>query len=240
MSERGSIYGTTIDDLNTLVIDFSNVNVNKNLNVIGTFTSNILSVLDNTLIGLQNVFQPLVPPGAVMSFATKGPPQGWLECNGQTLSITSYPNLSQLLGTTWGGDGINNFAIPNLNGFNDASGGHFIRGGTVTGNKNPDSTKKPTKNFNITASSTADNAGNHAHDHIYYNQGGSTAVYAHNTGGGGWYRNNVNTTNGGRITNYAGDHNHTITTTINDDDLNTIWDGETVPIHVVLLYCIKY
>ena len=234
MVELGSIYGTTtIDGSNTLVVDFSNVNV------IGTFTSNIKSVLDNTLTGLQNVFQPFVPPGAVMSFATKGPPQGWLECNGQTLPITSYPNLSQVLGTTWGGDGIYNFAIPNLNGFNDASGGNFIRGGTVTGNKNPDSTKKPTKNFNITASSSAANAGTHAHDHLYYNQGGST-VYAHNTFGDGWYRNHVNTTNGGRITNYAGDHNHTITTTINDDDLNNIWDGETAPIHVVLLYCIKY
>ena len=233
MSELGSIYGTTVDGSNTLVIDFSNVQIN------GTLNNNIKSVLDNTLIGLQNVFQPFVPPGAVMSFATKGPPQGWLECNGQTLPITSYPNLSQVLGTTWGGDGINNFVIPNLNGFNDASGGHFIRGGTVTGIKIPDSTKKPTKNFNITASSSAANAGTHAHDHLYYTQGGS-AVFAHNTFGDGWYRNNGNTTNGGRITNYAGDHNHTITTTINDDDLNNTWDGETAPIHVVLLYCIKY
>jgi len=58
-----------------------------------------------------------------MSFATKGAPQGWLECSGQLVSIRSYPNLFQVLGTTWGGDGVNNFVIPNLNN------GQFIRGG---------------------------------------------------------------------------------------------------------------
>jgi microcystin-dependent protein len=225
-------------DVSTNSIFRGDLNVNKNLNVGGTFTSNIQSVLNSNPPTLtpQNVFQPLVPPGAVMSFATKGAPQGWLECSGQILSRSSYQNLFDVIGTTWDtGLGDNEFRLPNLNT------GYFIKGGDVDGNLNPDTTAKPTNNFNISVEASSNNSGNHAHDYIYYNQGGSTAVYAHNTGGGGWYRNNVNTTNGGRITNYAGDHNHTITTTIttNINDTST-WDDETAPKNVILLYCIKY
>ncbi len=43
-------------------------------------------------------------------------PQGWLVCNGQLLFISQYQALFSLLGTTYGGDGFNNFALPNLCG----------------------------------------------------------------------------------------------------------------------------
>ncbi len=43
-------------------------------------------------------------------------PQGWLACNGQLLSIAQYTALYSLLGTTYGGNGISNFALPNLCG----------------------------------------------------------------------------------------------------------------------------
>ena len=220
----------------------SDLNVNKNLNVGGTFTSNIESVLDDASIGPQNVFQPFVPPGAVMSFATKGAPQGWLECSGQTLPITSYPNLSQVLGTTWGGDGITDFAIPNLNGV-----GSFIRGGIVDGAYNPDSTKKPTNNFNITASSSSLNGGTHSHHCVDYtqNSGHPNSNETILTCGQGLYvhsrAKNLGSAYRGEIAHPAGEHNHTINTTIttNINDTST-WDNETAPKNVILLYCIKY
>lgn len=59
----------------------------EKLNVSGTFTSNIESMLDSILIGSQNVFQPLVTLIAVMSFLQKEAYHGWLACDGQTLSI---------------------------------------------------------------------------------------------------------------------------------------------------------
>lgn len=43
-------------------------------------------------------------------------PQGWALCNGQLLSIAENTALFQLLGTTYGGDGQNTFALPNLQG----------------------------------------------------------------------------------------------------------------------------
>ena len=41
-------------------------------------------------------------------------PVGWLQCNGQLLSIFEYNALYTLLGTTYGGDGQSTFAVPNL------------------------------------------------------------------------------------------------------------------------------
>lgn len=43
-------------------------------------------------------------------------PLGWLPCNGQLLPISQYNALFSLIGKTYGGDGVNNFALPNFNG----------------------------------------------------------------------------------------------------------------------------
>ncbi len=43
-------------------------------------------------------------------------PKGWAFCNGQLLPINQNTALFSLLGTTYGGDGITNFALPNLQG----------------------------------------------------------------------------------------------------------------------------
>jgi microcystin-dependent protein len=41
-------------------------------------------------------------------------PAGWAFCNGQLIPIDQNPTLFQLIGTTYGGDGQNNFALPDL------------------------------------------------------------------------------------------------------------------------------
>jgi microcystin-dependent protein len=43
-------------------------------------------------------------------------PQGWAMCNGQVLSISQNTALFALLGTTYGGNGINTFQLPDLRG----------------------------------------------------------------------------------------------------------------------------
>ncbi|HEX8430199.1 MAG TPA: tail fiber protein [Longimicrobium sp.] len=44
------------------------------------------------------------------------PPKGWAFCDGQILPISQNTALFALLGTTYGGDGKSNFALPNLQG----------------------------------------------------------------------------------------------------------------------------
>jgi microcystin-dependent protein len=43
-------------------------------------------------------------------------PNGWAKCEGQLLSISQNTALFSLLGTQFGGDGISNFALPDLRG----------------------------------------------------------------------------------------------------------------------------
>ena len=60
-------------------------------------------------------------------------PKGWALCNGQLLPINQNQALFSLLGTTYGGDGRVNFALPNLQGSAPIhmGGGHTLgeRGG---------------------------------------------------------------------------------------------------------------
>ena len=57
------------------------------------------------------------PPGAVIPYAGSSAPDGWLLCDGRTVSRTTYAALFAVIGTTYGaGDGKNTFALPNLQG----------------------------------------------------------------------------------------------------------------------------
>ena len=47
-------------------------------------------------------------------FAGSFIPRGFLECNGQTLAITNNQALFSLLGTNYGGNGVQNFQLPDL------------------------------------------------------------------------------------------------------------------------------
>ncbi len=58
--------------------------------------------------------QPYV--GEIRVFAGNFAPTGWAFCNGQLLPISQNIALFSLLGTTYGGNGTSNFALPNLQG----------------------------------------------------------------------------------------------------------------------------
>jgi microcystin-dependent protein len=52
--------------------------------------------------------------GQVEMFGFNFPPKGWSLCNGQLLPINQNQALFSLLGTTYGGNGQTNFALPDL------------------------------------------------------------------------------------------------------------------------------
>jgi microcystin-dependent protein len=54
--------------------------------------------------------------GEVRIFAGNFAPAGWLFCEGQLLSIAENDELFLILGTTYGGDGVSTFALPDLRG----------------------------------------------------------------------------------------------------------------------------
>ncbi|MEK7829637.1 MAG: tail fiber protein, partial [Acidobacteriota bacterium] len=58
--------------------------------------------------------EPFLSEIRIMSFGFA--PKGWALCNGQLLPINQNQALFSLLGTTYGGNGQTNFALPNLQG----------------------------------------------------------------------------------------------------------------------------
>lgn len=58
--------------------------------------------------------EPFLGEIRLMSFVFA--PRGWALCNGQLLPINLNQGLFSLLGTTFGGDGRVNFALPDLRG----------------------------------------------------------------------------------------------------------------------------
>ena len=65
----------------------------------------------------NNKAVPVLPTGSVIPFAGKTAPTGWLLCQGQAVSRTTYAQLFSVIGTTFGsGDGSTTFNLPDLRG----------------------------------------------------------------------------------------------------------------------------
>lgn len=116
-----------------------------------------------------------VPLGSILPFAGNGDlPSGYLLCDGQTVSRTMYPDLFNVIGTTYGaGDGSTTFNLPDYN-----SAERFVQGSTVAG------TEKSAGLPNITGSidfHTFSGAATGA----FYSNGGEFRGGSGTSGGGG-------------------------------------------------------
>jgi microcystin-dependent protein len=54
--------------------------------------------------------------GEIRMFGGNFAPAGWAFCHGQLLAISEFDILFALIGTTYGGDGLSTFALPDLRG----------------------------------------------------------------------------------------------------------------------------
>lgn len=64
--------------------------------------------------------------GCITPFAAEWAPKNWASCNGQLMSISQNQALYSLLGTTYGGDGVQTFALPDLRGRRAVSAGQGL------------------------------------------------------------------------------------------------------------------
>ena len=80
--------------------------------------------VDHQQLGFNYIIAADPPPGAatypavgtVMLWGGNSAPPGWLLADGSTLSATQYAPLYHAIGTTFGGDGLATFGLPNLVG----------------------------------------------------------------------------------------------------------------------------
>ena len=101
--------------------------------------------------------QPYV--GEIRMFGGSFNPAGWAMCDGALLPISEYETLFQLLGTTYGGDGQENFGLPNLNGRAPMHMGGGFQIGEQAGTETVTITSSttPTHNHAIVATSNISN-----------------------------------------------------------------------------------
>jgi len=69
---------------------------------------------DSKTVQGVNPLTGLVPVGTIVAFAGKIPPKTWAFCDGAELDPKQYPNLFNVIGTTYGGDGEKSIKLPNL------------------------------------------------------------------------------------------------------------------------------
>jgi len=84
-------------------------------------------------------------------------PVGWAFCNGQTLAISQYEALFNLIGTTYGGDGTTTFNLPNLQSRIPFAQGNSMVIGQISGSENVTliTNQIPAHNHTLAASSSA-------------------------------------------------------------------------------------
>lgn len=91
--------------------------MSNNTQSCGRARSLLASVLLGTLVsfaGLPTVAQAQPFLGEVICGGWTFCPSGWTECDGKALDISQNDALYALIGTTYGGDGVTTFAVPNI------------------------------------------------------------------------------------------------------------------------------
>ena len=127
--------------------------------------------------------------GAVHMFAGNFAPYGYAFCQGQILPIASNQALFALLGTTYGGDGIQTFGLPNLSGRSALGTGQGIGlppviqgqiGGTENASLTVQNLPSHTHLATITINAANDNGprSNNPDGSVPDSNGGQTPLYA--------------------------------------------------------------
>ncbi len=124
-------------------------------------------------------------------FAGSFAPAGWMTCDGQLLPISEYDTLFNLIGTTYGGDGMNTFGLPNLKGrvpvhmgTNPSTGttytlGELAGASSVTLTSN----QMPVHNHPVVADNNNPTTNQTVPTNMYYGNPSPTNIYSPGTSG---------------------------------------------------------
>ena len=162
--------------------------------------------------------------GAVVGFAMKSAPEGWLAANGTAVSRTTYARLFSRIGTTYGaGDGVNTFNLPDYRA-------EFLRGldsgrGIDAGRAIGSAQAQQSVNHSHLLPTTSGTGGD----------GPMTAVFTDDTSAMTYYPSGTNSYNPSPSANTT-----LRTYTANASAIAGAFGDETRPRNIAVLYCIKF
>jgi microcystin-dependent protein len=95
-------------------LDIESIDNFGNVNIGSASNNSALVFNEDTSAWINGL--PAVYPGQVFSYAGSSAPDGYLLCDGSQISQASYPNLFNVIGTTYntGAESIGNFRVPAL------------------------------------------------------------------------------------------------------------------------------
>lgn len=83
----------------------------------GSFSYNMIPTNSPKGSSFQGLQSSITPIGVIRLFAGSVAPNGWLICNGDTVSRSAYNNLFKVIGTTYGaGNSNTTFTLPDMRG----------------------------------------------------------------------------------------------------------------------------
>lgn len=124
----------------------------------------------------NSVFLPTMPVGSIIAYGGRNIPNGWLLCDGSTVSRITYNKLFIAIDSVWGaGNSATTFNLPDLRG-------QFLRGVSGTSNNDPDTLLRTAKYSggnigNKVGTFQNDTLGSHFHDNNLYLATGGTSTY---------------------------------------------------------------
>ena len=199
----------------------------------------------------QAVQPSVIPIGVIEMFAGSTAPNGWLVCDGSTVSRKTYSDLFKVIGTTYGaGNSNTTFTLPDMRGRTPigvgTGSGLTTRtlGGTVgTETETLTSSQIPAHSHPNTVSggSTGSMSTNASHTHTgfsspllkYVGSGGNRADL---TGGVAWVGTDSSPTT---VNTQNTDHTHTFTPSISNANAGSDSRHATIPPCLVVNYIIK-
>ena len=189
--------------------------------------------LNQNMATIDTALMAATPIGAMIDFAGANAPLGWLLADGTLYSIAQYAALFAVIGNSYGGDDVNNFAVPDTRarmlvgvGYSsDALGQAFNYSLTQKGGANGAFiTQAQLPNYQLPETSDGEHVhtgytdlqGWHGHDGVTDSQGAHYHNYPAPLVGAGWYiGGNANTqisANQTLQTDAQGVHAHNIQT----------------------------
>ena len=173
------------------------------------------------------------PVGSIQMYAIDSAPEGWLLCNGQAVSRTTYAKLFQVISTIYGvGDNATTFNLPNLVGvFPRGAQMGGVTSQTIGGEAFSAQTRSTTQRDEtaVNGLSVAGSSHTHTYGDIYWSEaGGGTPV----PGGIGTSSGTDNDNTGFNMTRTT--DSAAVTVTISSTDT------ETRPANISLAFIIKY
>jgi microcystin-dependent protein len=109
---------TTLNASGTSTLQAVNAaSVTAALNGAGQRLQNIATPTAGTDAATKGYVDSAIPAGVVSYTAGSAAPAGWLLCNGQSVSRTTYAPLFSAIGTTYGSVDVNTFNVPDLRGY---------------------------------------------------------------------------------------------------------------------------